>query len=204
MQVNQTKIMIQNTALELFALHGYNAVSIRDIGKKVGIKESTIYYYFENKQDILNQLLAQVEELIGTMKDAFNHKFSQIDDVKEAEFVGAAVHYLNQFFLNDHVLKYIRMLSIEMQSNPKAAQLYRNLVFTMPLEHQTKVFEQMVEKGFFREDDAYQLAMEYQSIIYSIFQKHCGGYAPDSNDLEGANRELVLFMQRFYRKYSLT
>ena len=202
--MNQTKIVIQNTALELFAVHGYNAVSIRDIGKKVGIKESTIYYYFENKQDILNQLLAQVEELIAAMKEAFTRKFSQIDDVLETEFVSAAVHYLNQFFLNDHVLKYIRMLSIEMQSNQKATELYRSLVFTMPVEHQTQVFEQMIAKRFFREDDAYQLAMEYQSIIYSIFQKHCGGYAPTSDDIEGANRELVLFMQRFYRQYSLT
>ncbi|MDQ0091180.1 AcrR family transcriptional regulator [Paenibacillus anaericanus] len=204
MQVNPTKLMIQQTALELFAVHGYNAVSIRDIGKIIGIKESTIYYHYESKQDILNHLLGLIEELITTMKAAFNNQFSQIDSVGETEFVGAAVHFLNRYFLEDHVLKCIRMLFIEKQSNPKAADLYRNLIFTMPLEHQSQVFTQMVVKGFFREDDADQLAMEYHSLVYSIFQKHCGGCEVQPSDIDSANRELAVLIQRFYRRYIVT
>ena len=51
-----TKDRILETALSMFSEHGYDPVSIRDICGAVGIKESTVYYHFKNKQDILDSL----------------------------------------------------------------------------------------------------------------------------------------------------
>ena len=57
----ETKEQILNNALNMFAKSGYNAVSIRDIAKTVNIKESSIYYHFHNKQDILASLVHHYE-----------------------------------------------------------------------------------------------------------------------------------------------
>jgi AcrR family transcriptional regulator len=45
--------MIMGVAARLFRERGYDAVSIRDLGSAMGMSSSTLYHYFENKQDIL-------------------------------------------------------------------------------------------------------------------------------------------------------
>lgn len=52
-----TKEKILNAALTLFSEKGYNAVSVRHIAAEVGIKASSLYNHFENKQDILHELV---------------------------------------------------------------------------------------------------------------------------------------------------
>lgn len=53
----------------MFSEHWYNPVSIYDICGTVGIKESTVYYHFKNKQDILDSLFIQFEEHINFLLD---------------------------------------------------------------------------------------------------------------------------------------
>lgn len=55
--MNITKKKILDVSLELFSQKGYSAVAIRDICKCVEIKESSVYYHFENKQSIFDELL---------------------------------------------------------------------------------------------------------------------------------------------------
>lgn len=48
-----TKSRIFLTASKLFALHGYENVSIRDLAVAVGVKSSSIYYHYDSKDAIL-------------------------------------------------------------------------------------------------------------------------------------------------------
>ena len=52
----QTKTIILNTSLELFAKKGIDAVSLRDIAEVVGIKMSSIYYYYDSKNKLLKDI----------------------------------------------------------------------------------------------------------------------------------------------------
>lgn len=52
-----TKDRIINASIDLFSINGYFETSIRDIAKYVGIKTSSIYYHFESKEAILNNIL---------------------------------------------------------------------------------------------------------------------------------------------------
>lgn len=51
-----TKQKVFEKAAELFALRSYELVSMKDISSEVGIKASSIYYYFKSKQEILDTL----------------------------------------------------------------------------------------------------------------------------------------------------
>ena len=53
-----TRERILEVSLELFSLRGTEAVSIRDICAQVGIKESSVYYHFKNKQAIVDEIYA--------------------------------------------------------------------------------------------------------------------------------------------------
>lgn len=53
---------ILDAAAELFARHGYQAVSLQTIGEQAGISGPGVYRHFESKQDILAQLLVGISE----------------------------------------------------------------------------------------------------------------------------------------------
>ena len=54
-----TKERIITEALNLFSINGYDSVSVRDIAKAVGIKESSLYNHFKNKQDIFDTIISE-------------------------------------------------------------------------------------------------------------------------------------------------
>ena len=87
--IKSTKESIEQTALQLFSQKGYTAVSIRDICKEVGIKESTVYYHFENKQAILDSLFSRIDQLVEGMKQQFDEAFA----VAEAAVIFFASEY---------------------------------------------------------------------------------------------------------------
>ena len=57
MELSGTKEKIFDAAIDLFSEYGYTGASIRGIAVSVGIKESSIYAHFINKEDILNHIL---------------------------------------------------------------------------------------------------------------------------------------------------
>lgn len=48
---------ILNAADQLFFSKGYQATTISDIAKKVGVAQGMLYYYFKSKEDVLDTLL---------------------------------------------------------------------------------------------------------------------------------------------------
>jgi len=48
---------------KLMVEKGYHGTSIRKISEKVGIQSSTIFYYFKNKDDILNSILKELNSV---------------------------------------------------------------------------------------------------------------------------------------------
>lgn len=50
---------IYDTAARLFAQRGYSRTSIRDLSEALGLQKSSLYHYFESKEDLLFRLLDQ-------------------------------------------------------------------------------------------------------------------------------------------------
>lgn len=55
-QENSREVILQS-ALELFAEQGYDAVSVNHIAKKAGITKPTLYYFFNSKEGLFQALL---------------------------------------------------------------------------------------------------------------------------------------------------
>ena len=47
-----TKEIILEKALELFSTKGYDATTVREIAKEVGITQSSLYKHYKSKEDI--------------------------------------------------------------------------------------------------------------------------------------------------------
>lgn len=61
----ETKKRILEAATKLFATYGYDDVTMRDIGKMVGITEGAIYRHFEGKAKILDEIISQLGEKVS-------------------------------------------------------------------------------------------------------------------------------------------
>ena len=58
MAKKNTKERIFDVSIDLFSQYGYDGVSIRQIAKEVGIKESSIYNHYQSKESILESILS--------------------------------------------------------------------------------------------------------------------------------------------------
>ncbi len=84
------KMEIMNTALELFANHGYHTTSISNISEKAGISKGLLYNYFSSKEQLLKSIIdegiKQISSPIDPNKDGIltEEKFVYyIDEVFE-------------------------------------------------------------------------------------------------------------------------
>jgi TetR/AcrR family transcriptional repressor of multidrug resistance operon len=57
---------IKLQAIELIVKEGFDGLSMQKLAKAAGISSSTIYIYFENREDLLNKLYLEVDELFTT------------------------------------------------------------------------------------------------------------------------------------------
>ena len=78
-----TKERILNVAIDLFAVKGFDAVSLREIAEAAGVRKASLYYYFTTKDEILEQILEYVMESWNKSKVG---KWSDSDDA-EAQLV---------------------------------------------------------------------------------------------------------------------
>ena len=97
---SSTKERIEQISLDLFAKYGYNAVSIRDICKKLGFTESSIYYHFKNKQAIMDSLIQKVEASVEEKEESFDERFQKANQVTEEEMGKVAIGFLVFYYLN--------------------------------------------------------------------------------------------------------
>ncbi len=82
----KTRAKILNTALELFAKKGYSKTSISDIATSAKISKGLAYNYFENKQNLMGEvikvLFIEVEKMfraLENVKDPFEKIHKIID-----------------------------------------------------------------------------------------------------------------------------
>lgn len=195
-----TKQKIRQAALSQFSQRGFHATSIRDIGGAVGIKESTVYYHYKNKQAIMDGLVGEALSVAADMTAKFDAAFSLADHVPEEAMCEVAVGILDRYLLSPAVRPVLSLLAIERMGSMEADRYYRHLVFELPLAQQIKVFGLMMEKNFIRENDPVLLAHEYYAAIYLAYQRHCTGAAVGEESIAMARREIEESIRDLYRK----
>lgn len=195
-----TKEIIEQTALSLFSRKGYKSVSIRDICKEVGIKESSLYYYYESKKSIMDSLLLKINEMTEAMRVSFDSAFESAKEVSETQMCEVAVAFFNKYLLDPYVYQMIKFLTIERMSDDEALNVYQRIVFELPLEQQEKVFKDMMDRGFIEQNSARVLAQEYYAVIYFAFEKNCMMEIITEAQVQVACDEIRANMKDVYRK----
>ena len=150
----ETKEQILNNALNMFAKSGYNAVSIRDIAKTVNIKESSIYYHFHNKQDILDSLVKKYESYIEELTNMLQAAMSDTNSMRSFSWDWLREYYFERYLFDPFCNQMMRFMMIEQFHNENMRMLYEHYLFELPRKIQTGTFMMLTQSRIMSERQA--------------------------------------------------
>ncbi len=172
-----TRQLIIDTALEKFAEKGFDGASISMIAKSAKINQALIYYYFENKQAIMDEILDRFiakanSQLITIALSAY--EFGS-DEMKKA-----MASYDQHMLDNDMTLRLL--LTESLKDSYETPPIFRLIDFTLEDMIESDIVEEMNQRGFnFDEDEAQRKVTEFftgimPTIIYSLFRGKWGSH----------------------------
>lgn len=174
-----TKKKIIEVSLALFAQKGFDGVSVREIAKEVGVRESALYKHYKNKEDILDKI---IEEMISSIRNGY-----ELRHVPETLTEGVAEGYRNiseeqlcemswsifkMFTEEPKLSNFRRLLMREQFHNKTFAKYYDKFFIEGVIESQAKTFLQLVDSGLFRKADERIIALHFYGPIMLLFQQY--------------------------------
>lgn len=155
----------------MFARLGYTAVSIRDICKQVGIKESSVYYHFKNKQSILDELINRFTAVANKMMSQFENSLTDEQGSFSEGFNMVADCFFEQYLMDDFCNKVMRVMLIEQFGSDDIRILCKEWLLDTPLKIQSGIFQTLINFGVIKSSDSEYLAVKYYSPIYFYANK---------------------------------
>ena len=175
----KTKENIIREALNLFSIKGFNAVSVRDISSAVGIKASSLYNHFENKQDIFDTIVNKGSKRINTFFKKFcvkpkflESEITKFKELSDNDFFN--IHFeVFRFYLEDaFIVQFRRMLEIERFNNSEISKLYRKIFIDTIIDYEHKIFSVLIKLDIIENKDPYVLALQFFSPIFLLFSNY--------------------------------
>ncbi|MCL5271288.1 MAG: TetR/AcrR family transcriptional regulator [bacterium] len=98
---------IMQAAIELFSRQGYDATPVREIVREAGVTKPVLYYYFKNKDDLFQQVIAD-------LLDNFAGRLQAICDATAGDFKGQLCRIADLYFegarTQPHVVRFVHSI----------------------------------------------------------------------------------------------
>ena len=171
-----TKEKIMDVALHMFSERGYEAVSIRDICGEVGIKESTLYYHFKNKMDILDSLIAKFKEHIEELLIHIDEMPQMPSGTRKKKNAGSKdiidSYMMDSYLFDPFCNLMIRLMMIEQFHNEEMRALYEKTMFTDPYDIYLRVFRMLASQGAFSESQVDAIVRRYHAYMTMLTYRY--------------------------------
>jgi TetR/AcrR family transcriptional regulator, repressor for uid operon len=156
-----TKEKIIEESLKLFAVDGFESVSVRKIAAAVGVRDSALYKHFSSKQAIFDAIVQQSIE-------RFQQQYTKVDmmHLNPSNLVESCMEMFQYQTKDPWIQCFRQMLMIEQFRNPEMAKLYKQIFIDMPILGQKCIFEELIKKKIMKDNDAYVMAMELYAPFF--------------------------------------
>ncbi len=160
-QFNETKKKILDASLELFSRNGFNATSVRQIAREVGVRESAIYNHFKGKDDIIQTLIyvygiGKTKSCIEKLKNDNRLISDPYIFLKEV-----ATNEILKLICNDESNKFKKIMIMEMFCVENARHIIERDIFGQARTLLKEIFEFMIEKKLIKWYNPLLLANEF-------------------------------------------
>ena len=163
-----TKEKILEAAIELFSNRGFHGVSIREIARAVGIKESSIYNHFSSKENILDTIFDQFQaEMEGTIPSK-EYIEKALEGVSFEEFWRRGMSIFTSKTQTPRMGNISKILLLEMFRNERARDLALTELFTRQQDVVRMIFGVMMEKGMIADTDLDALTNAYSYAMLAM------------------------------------
>jgi AcrR family transcriptional regulator len=160
MKPTQEKIF--KTAIDLFSQSGYNGVSIRQIAKAVGIKKSSIYNHFLNKDNILETIYDYYKQEMKKTALSKEELDKKIGTIPFEQFWTIGLSNFHKKTEDPLMEKINNIILLEMFRDERARDIALCELFQRQQNLVCKIFKKMQEEGIIKKDfDPKVLAQEY-------------------------------------------
>jgi len=193
-----TKDKIIEVALDLFSVNGYESVSVRDISRAVGIKESSLYNHFKNKQDIFDTIIQVcTEKAMNQYKDlkidqTLQGDFKVYDRISEELLIKISMDLFEFYVTDNDMSRFRKILIIEQFKNKTIQDVYYKYFMDDAIHFQTQLFHYLMEVGALRKANPETLAYEFYSPIFLLMNRY------DTLD-ETVKKQIVEHIKHFNR-----
>lgn len=167
-----TKDRILEAAIELFAEKGFGEVSVREITRAVGIKESSLYNHFLSKQQILDEIFDYLKRHFDDTAMPEEAVAAMMADITPEAFLEYSLKSFESYFGNPLFVKIWRILSIERFTNRRALDLFNRHFIDGPMEYPARIFSLMMDRGLMPRMDPKVLAREFYSFFLYIYFRY--------------------------------
>lgn len=197
----KTKDKILIEALSLFSVSGFSGVSVRDIAKAVGIRESAIYKHYKNKQQLFDTIVEVSAGRIDSLQEELISKFNHNVNTKEVFPISIIQEiYCNifLFYLTDDVLsKFRRMMTIEHLKDNELNRKFKDMFIEKTLSYQSEVFRNLINEGKVNGTNPDIMAIHFYSPIFMLFFR----YDSEDDKIDDALNLIKKHIQEFFRLY---
>ncbi|MFD2445552.1 TetR/AcrR family transcriptional regulator [Bacillus sp. CGMCC 1.16607] len=170
--INNTKNLILHTAIDLFSQRGYRGVSIRQITGQVGIKESSLYKHFKNKEDILDIIFANFEVEVVKILPPEEEIEMIAKMMSPKEFLERGLQNFMDHIGNLTMRKIWRIIYNEMFSDARAREIYFETIQKKTFDRVELIFAHMIALGKIPPHDPRILSMEYHYPLYAMVMEY--------------------------------
>ena len=175
MKQEDTKQLILEQALALFSARGYDAVTVGDIARAVGIKAPSLYNHFPGKQAIFDALVdataAQYEADTGRIDIHVQNMQKDIPTFTAitADALFEKVRQIFTYSLHDETIaRFRRMMTIEQFRSPELAALYSERYVERLLRYHAGIFRALIAAGEICAEDPDALALQYVAPVLTL------------------------------------
>jgi AcrR family transcriptional regulator len=162
-----TKEKIFDAAVDLFAEKGYDGVSIRDIAKAVGIKESSVYKHYRSKDEILDTIFEYMKARLYPSQTSGSSMVTMLDALTFEQVLESGYASLGRMMADPLMLKITRIITIELYRNEKIREFFYSQMFERPVDDLELLFRRLMDKKKIKAYDPRALATTY--FAFSVY-----------------------------------
>ena len=159
---------IFEAAIDLFAQSGYDNVSIRDIARAVGIKESSIYKHYTSKEEILQKIIKYPLSKIYTIAERDESTEQLIAKEGVDGFLEDCGNVFTSWLTDQKTLKILRIFYIELYHNDQIKQSYIELINAGEM-FWAGVMAIMMKQGLIKQADPKMLSSAFLAFFWNAF-----------------------------------
>ena len=195
-----TKEKLRIKALHLFASYGYDAVSVAQIAKAVGIQAPSLYKHYASKEDIFHAIIKEMEQryaqhaaklhINGTDAETDMMLYEQITD---DQLVDMGLHMFSYFLHDEYESSFRKMLNMERYHNKQLADLFQKQYFEDAIAYQTMIFQHLMQAKILKPGNPKTTAIQFYAPIFLLLEL-CDSRA-------AFEREAIALLQEHIRQF---